>query len=203
MAECIVRIFTEMACIACRKRVLFETKFPNLQHCQLGTERKNRPNSQAFVGSRVIPGGACRWSGKQHLPLGCRAQCRHIAARRSQHWPCSIPLRRGEHGSPAGRAGTVCSSNLGWQGRHCRLLYLAYIGALFCLTPAIFWGSVLSPQSLGGSVGGEGKVARKNKTTTIFTLAQHRDQATFGTDLQNYLAASVEKWKIKWYLSLI
>lgn len=45
-------------------------------------------------------------------------------------------------------------------------------------------------------MGGEEHVARRNKTT-IFTLAQHRDQATFGTDLENYLAASVEKWKIK------
>lgn len=46
-------------------------------------------------------------------------------------------------------------------------------------------------------MGQEEKVARRNKTTTILTLAQHGDQATFGTDLENYLAASVEKWKIK------
>jgi len=57
---------------------------------------------------------------------------------------------------------------------------------------------VFSPQSLGGNVEGEEIVARRNKTTTILTLAQHGGLATFGTDLENYLAASVEKkWKIK------
>lgn len=147
-------------------------------------------------------------AGDQHkhrLPMTLETsamQCKHISAR---SWYLTLHQSSSPTGSSVGRQGsnTVCSSNLGWQGRHCRLLYLVHIGALFCLTCAIIWGSVLSPQSLGGSMGGERKVVRQNKTTTILTLAQHRDQATFGTDLENYLAASVEKWKIKWHLSLI
>lgn len=159
----------------------------------------------------VIAEGPCRWSGQAPRARGARGERSAVPARFGNKEPTltlqqpgeeegARPSRRQE-GRQAGN--NVCCSNLGWQGRHCRLLYLAYIGALFCLTRAIFWGSGLSPQSLGGSVGGEEKVARRNKTTTIFTLAQHRDLATFGTDLENYLAASVEKWKIKWYLSLI
>lgn len=73
-----------------------------------------------------------------------RKQCKHTSARRSCAWPCT------RHVGVQGWSPTF-SSNLGWQGRHCRLLQLVHIGGLFCLTHVIFWGSVFSPQSLVAS----------------------------------------------------